>query len=209
MVNLHPGLPGIVPVRSPSLRELLTATPFLSILIETIDYVVALDSMELGIKIMIFKEVEPSLDWQHLVISMKTQRTLHKDAVPILAESRSFFNRVSSESSSPSPKEGELWTAPSCCVLIPSSCSCLPGVEIPPLLLSALMWWEGKGWARRAQARRSGRSGCLPSAFAARTVLEAMPIKRLLCLHTVGSALPSPSSDLPAWGATGIISFPS
>lgn len=201
MVNLHPGLPGTVPVRSPILRELLTATPFLSILIETIDYVVALDSMELGIKIMIFKEVEPSLDWQHLVISMKTQRILHKDAVPILAESR-----VRSESSSPSPKGGELWTAPSCCVLIPSPCSCLPGVEIPPLLLSALMWWEGKGWARRAQARRSG---CLPSAFAARTVLEAMPIKRLLCLHTVGSALPSPSSDLPAWGATGIISFPS
>lgn len=57
VVNLHPGWPGTVPVRSPILRELLTATPFLSILIETIGYVVALDSMELGIKIMIFKEV--------------------------------------------------------------------------------------------------------------------------------------------------------
>lgn len=68
------------------------SNPFLSILVETIDYVVALDPMELGIKIVIFKEVDPPLDWQHLVFPMETQRILHNDAAPILAVSRSFFH---------------------------------------------------------------------------------------------------------------------
>lgn len=44
--------------------------------------------MELRIQIMIFKESEPSLDGQYLVISTYDKKILHKDIVPIPSESR-------------------------------------------------------------------------------------------------------------------------
>lgn len=64
----------------------------LSLLIGATKYIVTPDLMELGNTTVICREFEPSLDQQHLIISLQTERIFHKDVVPVFAESRLVFS---------------------------------------------------------------------------------------------------------------------